>query len=328
MRVLVIGGAGYIGSHTTKVLHMAGYEPVVFDNLDRGHRGAVIDAPLVVGDTANQVQLVAVMKDHGIEAVMHFAAHSQAGESMARPDIYFRNNDAYGLNVLDAMRQAGVKTIVFSSTAAVYGEPKYTPIDENHQLKPINPYGESKLFFERVLHWYDQAYGIRYASLRYFNAAGADPDGQLGEDHRPETHLIPIVLQAALGKRDKVAIYGTDYDTPDGTCIRDYIHVTDLAEAHILALENVQKEDRSVIYNLGNGKGFSVKEVIEAAREVVGQTIPAEPAPRRPGDPAILIASSERIQAELGWRPKYADIHTIIETAWRWMKAHPDGYAE
>lgn len=329
MRVLVTGGAGYVGSHTVWELLEAGHEPAVFDDLSKGHKAAVPDGvPLFVGSLADQSALEEVFASFRPEAVMHFAGSTQVGESVTHPGLYFRNNIGAGLNLLDAMVRAGVKSIVFSSTAAVYGEPTTVPIPEDHPKAPTNPYGESKLFFEAILRRYEAAHGIRSVALRYFNAAGAHPSGRIGEDHTPETHLIPIVLQAALGQRENVTVFGTDYPTEDGTCIRDYVHVCDLASAHILALKALADGAPSDAYNLGNGQGFSVRQVIDVAEEVVGKPIPQAEGHRRPGDPAVLVASSDKARAKLGWRPAYPDLKTIIETAWRWHKNHPHGYGE
>ena len=318
--ILVTGGAGYIGSHIGKKLAEAGYNVIVLDNLSKGHREAVLKGKLIVGDLADMDLLDRIMKEEEIEGVIHLAADSLVGESMEKPGKYYRNNVANGLNLLEAMVNNGVKYIVFSSTAAVYGEPEEIPITEEHPTNPENTYGESKLFFEKMLKRYDEIHGLKYVSLRYFNAAGADLSGQIGEAHDPETHLIPIVLQKALGIREKLYIFGDDYPTKDGTCIRDYIHVEDLADAHILAVEALVKGMESRVYNLGNGEGYSVKEVIEVAEEVVGKEIDAEIAERRPGDPAVLVASSDKIKRELGWKPLYPDLRTIIESAWRWHK--------
>lgn len=326
MKVLVAGGAGYIGSQVALDLARAGHEPVVLDNLVKGHREAVLRGTFVQGDI-NQFDLVTeLMTKEKIGAVIHLAAHSLVGESVHNPAKYFRNNIANGQVLLDAMVASGVKYIVFSSTAAVYGEPERVPIPEDHPKNPTNPYGFSKLTFEGMLRFYEGAYGLRYISLRYFNAAGADPEAEIGEDHDPETHLIPIVLKTALGVREHIQLYGTDYPTPDGTCIRDYIHVADLSQAHLLALEALAGGKESTIYNLGNGQGYSNKEVIETARRVTGKEIKVIDAPRRPGDPAVLVASSAKIQAELGWKPKYPELDRIIATAWRWHQRHPNGY--
>jgi UDP-glucose 4-epimerase len=324
VNVLVVGGAGYIGSVTVERLQAAGLKPIVFDNLTKGHRAAVPPGvPFVQGDMSDRAALDALFAAHSVDAVMHFAALSLVGESVEHPARYFGNNVAGGLVLLDAMRAAGVKKLVFSSTAAVYGEPERWPIEEDFPHQPTNPYGESKLAFEKALKWYERAYGLRYAALRYFNACGAT--ARVGEDHDPETHLIPLVLQVAQGKRPHIGIFGEDYPTLDGTCVRDYIHVVDLADAHIKALSVL--DIRSVTYNLGNGTGFSVKQVIEAARRVTGHAIPAQVQPRRAGDPAVLVASSARIREELGWVPQKPDIETIIADAWAWHQAHPQGYA-
>jgi UDP-glucose 4-epimerase len=304
----------------------AKHEVVVYDNLTHGFRNAVpSDAEFVKGDIADLDRLVSVIRQHSVEAVMHFAALIEAGESMQVPERYFRNNTAGTLTLLEAMLQSAVKRFVFSSTAALYGEPENIPIRETDPLRPTNAYGESKLLAERMLEWVHRIHGMHYASLRYFNAAGAAE--QRGEAHHPESHLIPLVLQVALGKRKSISIYGTDYPTKDGTCVRDYIHVFDLAHAHVLALEAL-RERPQLIYNLGNGRGFTVREVIEVARRVTGHRIPAEETPRRPGDPAVLVASSEKIRRELGWTPKYADLETIIASAWEWHRTHPKGYEE
>jgi UDP-glucose 4-epimerase len=329
MRVLVTGGAGYIGSVVAAQLLRDGHGVTVYDNLYKGHRGAVPEgARFVQGDLFDGDLLGRALRDGGdgeggpIDAVMHFAALSLVGESVAEPALYFRNNVAGTLNLLDAMRGAGVGRLIFSSTAAVYGQPVSTPIYEDAELRPINPYGESKLMVETLLRRYDEAYGLHAVSLRYFNAAGAA--GHLGEDHHPETHLIPNVLAVAHGRAEAVQVFGTDYATPDGTAVRDYIHVSDLARAHIIALEVTR--ERSVAYNLGNGLGFSVRQVVEAARVVTGHPIPVHEVERRAGDPAVLVAASERIQQELGWQPRYPDVESIIASAWEWRQAHPRGY--
>ena len=324
MRVLVTGGAGYIGSVVTEQLLGDGYQVVVYDNLSKGHREAVVaGAEFVEADLFDGDKLKQALHDGRIEAVIHMAASSLVGESVEHPNKYYQNNVSAGLVLLDAMLACDVKRLVFSSTAAVYGEPEAQPIEETAPTNPTNPYGESKLAFEHVLKWYDRAYALRYVSLRYFNAAGATE--KCGEDHDPETHIIPITLQAAAGKRPRVEIYGEDYATPDGTCIRDYIHVIDLARAHIQALDAV--DDGSRIYNLGcGGAGYSVRDVIDTARRVTGKEIPTHVGPRRAGDPATLVASSDRIKSELGWQPQLQDLGLIIESAWRWMQLHPDGY--
>ncbi|HKN81944.1 MAG TPA: UDP-glucose 4-epimerase GalE [Pyrinomonadaceae bacterium] len=324
MRVLVTGGAGYIGSVVTEQLVNDGNLVVVYDNLYKGHRDAVVSGPeFVQGDLLDAERLRNTLNENRIEAVIHMAADSLVGESVEKPEKYYRNNLVAGLALLDAMRESGVNRIVFSSTAAVYGEPEAQPIFETAHTNPTNTYGDTKVAFERAMHWYERAYGLRYASLRYFNAAGASE--KCGEDHDPETHIIPITLQAASGKRPHVEIYGDDYPTPDGTCIRDYIHVIDLARAHILALDVLA--ERSAIYNLGcGGDGYSVRDVIETARRVTGKEIPVRMGPRRAGDPAVLIASSDKIKSELGWRPQFQDLGLIIESAWRWNTTHPNGY--
>ncbi len=324
MRVLVTGGAGYIGSVVTEKLLAAGHQAVVFDNLSKGHRNAVArEAEFFKGDIRERDNLRHVMIERSIEAVIHLAADSLVGESVTQPAKYFHNNLYGGMVLLNTMLECNVKRIVFSSTAAVYGEPKKQPIEEKDLTAPTNPYGESKLAFERLLRWYESAYGIRYASLRYFNACGATE--RCGEHHAPETHLIPIILQAASGQREYIEIFGNDYPSRDGTCVRDYIHVADLARAHIMALTIL--DERSSIYNLGcGGEGYSVWEVIETAREVTGRNIEVKIAPRRSGDPVALVASSEKIKQELNWRPEQQSLQEIITSAWQWMKKHPHGY--
>ena len=327
MRILVTGGAGYIGSVVSEELLQAGHEVVVFDNLSRGHRQAVPKkAELVVGDLADRACLDELFRSRAIDAVMHFAALIEAGESMKAPEQFFRNNTANALTLLEAMLAARVKSFVFSSTAALFGNPARTPIEEDDTLQPTNAYGESKLLVERMLGWFHQIHGFRYASLRYFNAAGASrPDR--GEAHQPETHLIPRILDVALGRAPHLNIFGCDYPTPDGTCIRDYIHVSDLARAHLLALEVLALENSGpLLYNLGNGQGFSVREVVEVARRVTGHPLPVIESARRAGDPAVLIASSEKIRRDLGWQPRFPDLKTIVESAWQWQRTHPDGY--
>jgi UDP-glucose 4-epimerase len=324
LNVLLTGGAGYIGSTTAAQLVERNHQVTIIDNLSRGHRQAIPEnARLIVGDISDAALLEQVLSQGRFDAVMHFAALIEAGESMKVPERYFRNNTANALTLLEAVLKHNVARFVFSSTAALYGDPDVTPIEETAALHPTNAYGESKLYVERMLDWFHRIHGLRYASLRYFNAAGARLNH--GENHEPESHLIPIVLDVALEKRKSVSIYGTDYPTPDGTCIRDYIHVSDLATAHLLVLDALQKEERC-IYNLGNGRGFSVRQVIAAAREVTGRAIPAQEAPRRPGDPAVLVASSEKIRRELGWSPKYSELNEIIASAWEWQRAHPQGY--
>jgi UDP-glucose 4-epimerase len=326
MRVMVTGGAGYIGSVVTEELLRDGHDVVVFDNLQKGHRQAVVaPAVFVRADLTDKATVAQTLSTHRIEAVIHMAADSLVGESCEQPAKYYQNNVVAGLNLLEAMRENGVGRLVFSSTAATYGEPQKQPIEETDPNRPTNPYGESKLAFERALHWYEQAYDLRFAVLRYFNAAGASE--QCGEDHDPESHLIPIALQVAAGTRDSIQVYGDDYPTPDGTCVRDYIHVIDLARAHILALGALAQGSR--LYNLGcGGAGYSVNEVLGAAREVTGKEIRAIVGPRRAGDPSVLIASSEKIKRELGWQPQFQDLRVIIQSAWKWMQAHPNGYGE
>jgi len=323
--ILVTGGAGYIGSHVVRELLRKGHQPIVYDNLQTGHREAVREAPFVEGDLADSERLRKTFQTHPIHSVMHFAADCLVGESVENPLKYFMNNVKNSLHLIEIMCEFNITKIVFSSSAAVYGEPQSIPVPEGHPCQPKNPYGETKWIFERVLQAFHESQRINFVSLRYFNAAGADPAEAIGEDHSPETHLIPICLQSALAG-DPVSIFGTDYDTPDGTCIRDYIHVTDLARAHILAIEKIEKQGNSAIYNLGNGSGYSVREVIETAKKVTGRKIAAIESERRPGDPARLVASSEKIREELGWAPKYPDLETIIETAWRWHRDHPNGY--
>jgi UDP-glucose 4-epimerase len=326
MRVLVTGGAGYIGSIVSAELLRAGHQVIVYDDLSHGHRRAVPKgAEVIIGEVGEREALGRAFQQHRPEAVMHFAALIEAGESMRFPERYFRNNTASSLTLLECMLQHDCKRLVFSSTAALYGNPERTPIQEDAPLVPTNAYGESKLLVERMLAWFHRIHGLRYASLRYFNAAGGA--GALGEDHQPESHLIPLVLQVAQGKRPSISIYGTDYATPDGTCIRDYVHVLDLASAHVLALNALATRDQ-LIYNLGNGRGFSVRQVVEVARKVTGHVIAAEDAPRRPGDPAVLVASSEKICRELGWQPRYPELEQIVASAWEWRRQHPNGYAE
>jgi UDP-glucose 4-epimerase len=323
VNILVTGGAGYIGSIVVEQLIQAGESVVVFDNLYQGHRAAVHpDAIFVEGDLADKVTVDTLFSEHQPEAIMHFASHTLVGESMENPFRYLGENVTNGLNLLQAAVQHGVRRFILSSTANLFDDPERMPIDERERIVPGSPYGESKHILERMLFWLDRIYDFRYAALRYFNAAGAS--AERGEDHHPELHLIPIVLGVALGKRDKVLVFGDDYPTRDGTCVRDYIHVIDLAQAHILALRALDQGSR--VYNLGNGQGFTVKEVIEMAREITGHPIPAEVAPRRPGDPAVLIASSDTIRNDLGWEPRYPNLRDIIESAWKWHQAHPDGY--
>ncbi|MBS1812028.1 MAG: UDP-glucose 4-epimerase GalE [Acidobacteria bacterium] len=325
MNILVTGGAGYIGSVMTEQLLVHGHRAVVYDSLELGHRAAVSpDAIFVQGLIQDKAKLVETFRAHQIDAVIHMAAYALVGESVRAPQKYFSNNFIGGLNLLDAMLEADVKKIVFSSTCATYGMPEKMPITEDTPQSPVNPYGESKLAFEKALKWYEEAYGIRYASMRYFNAAGASE--AYGEDHEPESHLIPNVLRVALGKSSHVNIFGEDYPTPDGTCVRDYVHVIDLAMAHILALKVI--EERSRIYNLGYSNGYSVAEVVEMARQVTGLRIPTERAARRDGDPPVLIANSDRATLDLGWMPQHSELDKIIESAWLWHQAHPNGYQD
>lgn len=326
MNVLVVGGAGYIGSHAVKMLGQAGHEVWVYDNLSRGHRQSVPTGRLIEGEVADQRRLVDVLKEKKIDAVMHFAAFALVNESVLDPSLYYRNNVIAALELLDAMRAADVKRIVFSSTTATYGEPENIPIPETTPQHPINPYGFTKLVIEQALADYAAAYGFGYAALRYFNAAGADPDGEIGEDHDPESHLIPIVLQVALGQRERITIYGDDYPTADGTCIRDYIHVCDLADAHLRALARLEP-GKGICLNLGTGRGTSVREIIQSCRKVTGHAIPEVIGQRRAGDPPELIADARRAREELGWIPKYTDVDEIVKTAWNWHKNHPRGYA-
>ena len=325
MKLLVVGGAGYIGSHTVRRLNQQGHQVVVFDNLSTGHRQAVPPGQLIVGELSQVEHLSRVMQDHGIEAVLHFAAFALVGESVSDPARYYQNNVAGTLHLLEAMRTSGVSRIVFSSTTATYGIPQRLPITEQEPQHPVNPYGFSKLVIERALEDYASAYGLAYAALRYFNAAGASPDGDLGEDHTPESHLIPIILQVALGQRDEITLFGDDYPTPDGTCVRDYIHVNDLAEAHLLALDKLNP-GRGLKLNLGTGAGYSVKEIVDMCRQITGHAIPASIGPRRAGDPPELVADASSARHVLDWSPRCSELQTIIDTAWRWHRTHPSGY--
>ena len=326
-RLLVTGGAGYVGSHVVAALVERGDTVVVLDNLRTGHRGAVPSGvQLIVADLADADRLDAVLRDGPWDAVLHFAAMSQVGESMRLPFRYLIDNGVNGMRLIEACVRHKVMRFVLSSTAALYGTPKTVPIPEDAPLNPESPYGDSKWFLERTLLWAERVHGLRYASLRYFNAAGADPAGRFGEDHRPETHLIPLVIDAALGRRAELEVYGNDYPTPDGTCLRDYVHVTDLADAHLLALRELER--RSITVNLGNGTGHSVMQVIAAMERVSNRKVPYRFCPRRPGDAAVLVASSERAERELGWRPRFADLEEIVRTALRWREAHPNGYAD
>jgi UDP-glucose 4-epimerase len=326
LNILVTGGAGYIGSHVVEELCESGESVVVVDNLYTGHRAAVHPkAAFIEGDLKDTALLQRLFDDHSFDGVMHFASYTLVGESMAQPFLYVGDNVTNALNLLRAMIDHNVKRFILSSTANLFDDPERMPIDEAERIVPGSPYGESKYIIERLLHWLDRTSQLRYAALRYFNAAGASPRGNRGEHHVHETHLIPLVLQAALGQREKISVFGNDYRTPDGTCIRDYVHVTDLAQAHILALRTLDQGSRT--YNLGNGQGHSVKEVIDAARSITGREIKTEIGSRRSGDPAILIASSDKIKRELGWQPRYNSLHDIIATAWDWHRSHPSGYA-
>ncbi len=329
MSILVLGGAGYIGSHTVDRLINQGYSVVVVDNLLTGHRDAVHpEAVFYEGDCRDQAFMREVFEKETIEGVVHFAASSLVGESVEKPLKYFNNNVVGMEMLLEVMEEFKVKNIVFSSTAATYGEPEVSPISEDTPTNPKNPYGESKLMMEKMMHWCDNAYGMRYVALRYFNVAGAKSDASIGEDHDPETHLVPIILQVALGQREQLTIFGDDYNTPDGTCIRDYVQVEDLAMAHILALEYLKAGNDSNVFNLGSNNGYSVKEMLDAAREVTQKDIPAKIGPRRAGDPSTLVASSEKAKNVLGWQPEYTDIKEIIQTAWNWHVSHPSGYED
>ena len=327
MAILVAGGAGYIGSHMVKDLVEHGQEVVVADNLSTGHRDAINpNAKFYEGDIRDRKFLDKIFDNEDIEAVVHFAAFSIVPESMSKPLKYFDNNTGGMITLLEAMRDHNIKYIVFSSTAATYGVPEHMPIKETDPQNPINPYGLSKLMMEKMMHWADKAYGIKFVALRYFNVAGAAPDGTIGEDHGPETHLVPIILQVAQGKRKELSIFGDDYNTPDGTNVRDYVHVMDLADAHILAIKYLEAGNESNAFNLGSSTGISNKQILEAAREVTGEQIPAKIAPRRPGDPDSLVAASDKARNVLGWDPKYDDVHDIIATAWKWHSTHPKGY--
>jgi UDP-glucose-4-epimerase GalE len=318
MQILVTGGAGYIGSHTAKLLAAAGHQPVIFDDMSQGHDWAVKWGPLERGSLSDPARLAEVFASRRLDAVVHFAANALVGESMTNPAKYFRNNTVGTLNLLDAMREADVATIVFSSTCATYGDPVRVPMDETHPLSPVNPYGESKLMVEKLLRWYGEIYGLRWMALRYFNAAGADPDGEIGEDHDPESHLIPLVIGAALGTRPPVKIFGTDYATPDGTAVRDYIHVMDLADAHLRALDRLGTGTPSQSINLGTGRGHSVREVVDTVARVGRRAVLAVDSPRRAGDPPELVASPARAREVLGWTCQYADLETIVRHAWAW----------
>ncbi len=325
--ILVTGGAGYIGSHVVRELLRQNRKPVVFDNLQTGHQNAAKGAPFIKGDLSDYKKLEETFQSYPIDAVMHFAADCSVGESVQNPVKYFNNNVKNSLNLIEMMETFEVRKFIFSSSAAVYGEPKIIPIREDHPCLPTNPYGETKWVFEKVLQAFHDQGKLNFIALRYFNAAGADPDGKFGEDHSPETHLIPLVIRAALDGTS-VSVFGADYPTPDGTCIRDYIHISDLALAHILALKKLEQEKISGIYNLGNGNGFSVREVIETARKISGREVASVNSPRRPGDPARLVASSKKMREELGWIPNFPDLEAIVETAWEWHKNHPKGYGD
>lgn len=325
MKVMVTGGAGYIGSHAVRQLKKSGYDPVVFDNLSKGHTQAIKDSEFFQGDLLDMDSLKRFFREHKAEAVMHFAARSLVGESMKVPYDYYENNVSGSLNLFKAAMDAGVRKVIFSSTAAVYGEPKEVPITEDSEKSPLNVYGRTKLVIEGILKDFSDIYGLKYKALRYFNAAGADTAGDIGEDHTPETHLIPLIFQSVNGRRDKLLVYGDDYPTQDGTCIRDYIHVTDLADAHVLALRDLENGGESNAYNLGSQKGFSVYEIIKAAEKAVGRPVNYEIVERRAGDPAVLIASSEKIKSELGWNPRFG-IDEILSSAWEFHRVHPDGY--
>lgn len=324
--ILVIGGAGYIGSHMAKLLQEVGEPYVVFDNFENGHREAVGNAPIIQGDLRASTDIENALKSYRFDLVMHFGAYIMVGESVKNPSEYYWNNFVGVLNLLDAMRHRGLNKLIFSSTAAIFGEPQYVPIDESHPKNPTSPYGDTKLAVERLLDAYDTAYGIRSVCLRYFNAAGADPDGVLGEDHDPESHLIPAAILAAMGKTPGLSIFGTDYPTVDGTCVRDYIHVMDLAQAHLLAARHLRQGGESRKFNLGNGQGFSVRQIVDTVESISGKTIPVEEGPRRSGDPAVLVASSDRIKHDLGWEPRFPDIEQIVRDAWAWRAKHPNGY--
>lgn len=322
MKVLVVGGAGYIGSHMVKMLHNAGHTTVTVDNLSSGYRDAVLYGDFINADIESRPFLDHLFSKYSFDGVMNFASYIQVGESINKPIMYYENNVSNTLTLLSAMMDADIKSFIFSSTAAIFGEPKYIPVDETHPHKPINPYGQSKLMVEQMLPDLEHAYGLNSICLRYFNAAGADPEGELGERHTPETHLIPLILQAASGRRDNISIFGTDYDTPDGTCIRDYIHVQDLCSAHLLAMESLVNGGSSQVYNIGNGQGYSNRNVVETVKTVTGKKINILEMPRRDGDSARLVADSKRLQADLGWKPKYPDLDTIILHAWNWEQKH------
>lgn len=325
MNVLVCGGAGYIGSHTVKELRAVGHNPLIFDNLEAGHKDAISNVKLIVGDLSDYQLLKETLIKEKIDAVIHFAGYLAVGESVKIPEKYYTNNVTNTLNLLTCMKECNVNKIVFSSSAAVYGTPKKIPITEEDELNPINPYGETKLIIEKMLKYFEDAYDLKFVALRYFNASGADPSGEIGEDHNPETHLIPIVINSIINNKS-FKIFGIDYSTKDGTCVRDYIHVTDLAQAHLLALEYLEKNNKSNIFNVGSGNGFSNKEILATTEEIIGKKGMVEYSERREGDPPVLLADSSKIKKELGWNPKYSDIRTIISTAYNWHKNHPNGY--
>lgn len=327
MNVLVSGGAGYIGSHSARILEAYGHNPVIYDNLVYGHRKSVSKYPFHKGDVGDRKKITRVLKEEKIDLVMHYAAYAYVGESVTDPRKYYNNNVAASIGLLDSMLDAGVGRIIFSSSCSTFGIPSTSELDENHPQAPINPYGMTKLVIERILADYGAAYGLKHVAIRYFNAAGADPSGLIGEDHDPETHLIPLVLKTALGQREQVSIFGTDYGTKDGTCVRDYIHVCDLAEGHILAMDYLERGGDSTSFNLGNGKGYSVREVIETARKVTGKLIKVTETPRRPGDPDRLVASSDKAMRVLGWKPKFPKLEDIVDTAWNWHSSHPFGFS-
>ena len=326
MAILVTGGLGYVGSHSVKQLVDRGEQVICLDNLVYGHREAAGGSEVVIGDIGDQALLREIFSKNKIDAVMHFAAFADVGESVADPQKYYINNISKSVAMLQVMLEFDVKMMIFSSSAATFGEPEVVPIPEDHPKNPTNPYGRSKLMLEEILREYEHAYGLRSISLRYFNASGADPSGLIGEDHKPEHHLIPLIIQVALGRREKISIFGTDWPTPDGTCVRDYVHVSDLAQAHLLGLDALRDGKETTAYNMGNGSGYSVMEVVKMIEKVTGKAIEAVPADRRPGDPAVLVASSNKIIEELGWKPNYPDLEMIVKTAWDWHREHPNGY--
>lgn len=327
MAILVTGGLGYVGSHAVKQLVDRGEQVISLDSLVFGHKEAACGSEVVIGDIGDQALLRQLFSTHKIDAVMHFAAFADVGESVSDPQKYYLNNITNSLAMLQVMIEFDVKMMIFSSSAATFGEPEIVPIPEDHSKTPTNPYGRSKLMLEHILGEYEHAYGLRSISLRYFNASGADPSGLIGEDHTPEHHLIPLVIQVALGQRDKVSVFGSDWPTPDGTCVRDYVHVSDLAQAHLLGLDALRSGKATTAYNLGNGNGYSVMEVVKMVENVTGKPINAVPADLRPGDPAVLVASAQKISSELGWKPNYPDLETIVQTAWNWHRAHPNGFS-